>query len=95
MLAFMTFTPYHEAEVFLEKAQQVCSQLKWKYEQPQGNKLIVHLPLSFKSLPGTLTIEYISAKFVNLTIEIPMQAADSGKSGEFFKQFVEAYQQLI
>ncbi len=30
-----------------------------------------------------------------MTIEIPMQAADSGKSGEFFKKFVEAYQQLI
>ncbi len=41
MLAFMTFTPYHEADVFFEKAQQVCSQLKWKHEQPKDNKLIV------------------------------------------------------
>ncbi len=95
MLAFMTFNPYHEVDVFFEKAQQVCAQLKWKNEQREGNKLIVNLPLSFKSLSGTLTIEHISSKFVNLTVEIPVQVADSGKSGEFFKKFVEAYQQLI
>ncbi len=95
MLAFMTFNPHHESDVFFEKAQQICSELKWKYKRLDDNKLIVNLSFSFKSLPGKLTIEHISSNFVNLTVEVPMQIADSGKSSEYFKKFVEAYQKVI